>query len=117
MTRSLVALGDSTDTISNGQNQSLASGDSIFYVTYRPEPVSNLSSYERAQTRLNMLWLGGGYLPGGSIEPVLLCQVVNTSIAQAETSDAQADTSDAARVHFGMSLGAAVVFSVLLAML
>ena len=78
-----------------------------------------------------MLWLGGGYLPGGSIEPVLLCQVVNTSIAQAETSDAQAetsdaqaetsdaqaDTSDAARVHFGMSLGAAVVLSVLLAML
>ena len=63
-----------------------------------------------------MLWLGGGYLPGGSIEPVLLCQVVNPSTAQAGTS-AQTGTSDAARAHRGMSLGAAVAMSVLLAML
>lgn len=57
-----------------------------------------------------MLYLGGGYLPGGLIEPILLCHVVNSSIAQA-------DTSGATGMHRGLSLGAAVVWSILLALL
>ncbi|GIZ43918.1 hypothetical protein CKM354_000712700 [Cercospora kikuchii] len=64
---------DTQVLIRNYRNESLTSGDPIFHLTYRPLPASDLSSFEAAQSRLNMLYLTGGY----SSEPVLLCQVVS----------------------------------------